>query len=127
MKSPWMKRTRKRIDKPIPLGRILGEALRASQINVDLELYRLWEEWSDLVGPAIAQNAWPEGIKGKLLLVNVSSSPWMQQLQYLKSELMEKLNTALGKKAVEDIRFKVGPVNPDAGKVDDAVGPRRQG
>jgi predicted nucleic acid-binding Zn ribbon protein len=98
------------MDKPTALGRILGEALRASEIDVDLEIYRLWEEWTDLVGPAIAQNASPEAIKGKLLLVNVSSSPWMQQLQYLKSELMEKLNTALGRNAVEDIRFKIGPV-----------------
>jgi predicted nucleic acid-binding Zn ribbon protein len=98
------------MDQPVPLGSVLEEAMRASKIDVDLDVYRLWEEWTHLVGPAIAQNASPEAIKGKLLLVNVSSSPWMQQLQYLKSELMEKLNTALGRNAVEDIRFKIGPV-----------------
>jgi flagellar basal body-associated protein FliL len=34
----------------------------------------------------------------------------MQQLHYLKDELMEKLNSALGKESVKDIRFKIGPV-----------------
>jgi predicted nucleic acid-binding Zn ribbon protein len=62
------------------------------------------------VGPTIAQNAQPAAIKGKLLLVHVSSAPWTQQLHYLKDELMEKLNSALGKESVKDIRFKIGPV-----------------
>lgn len=105
-----MRPVRKKMDKPAPLGGILKKALKASNIEVDLELYRLWEQWADLVGPAIAQNARPEAIKGKLLLVNVSSAPWMQQLQYLKSELIEKLNSALGMEALKDIRFKIGPV-----------------
>ena len=99
------------MDKPAPLGGILKQAMKASNIEVDLQIYRLWEKWPDLAGPAIAQNARPEAIKGKLLLVNVSSAPWMQQLQYLKYELLEKLNGALGCKAVEDIRFKIGPVD----------------
>jgi predicted nucleic acid-binding Zn ribbon protein len=63
-----------------------------------------------VVGAAIAQNTRPEAIKGKLLLVNVSSAPWMQQLQFLKPELIDKLNQTLGKELVEDIRFQIGQV-----------------
>jgi predicted nucleic acid-binding Zn ribbon protein len=106
-----MRSVRNRMEKPALLRGILNKALKASNIEIDLELLKLWEQWSDLVGPEIAQNARPAVIKKKLLLVNVSSAPWMHQLQYLKSELMEKLNAALGKKAVEDIRFKIGPVD----------------
>ena len=106
-----MTRARKSMDKPAPLGGVLQDVLKASNIDVDLQLYRLWEQWADLVGTTIAQNARPAAIKGKLLLVNVSSAPWMQQLQYLKPELMEKLNSAFGREAVEDIRFKIGPVD----------------
>ena len=47
-------------------------------------------------------------------MVNVSSAPWMQQLQFLKPELIEKLNETLGKELVEDIRFKIGPVDAGA-------------
>lgn len=88
----------------------MQKTLEASSIDVDLNLYRLWERWTDLVGLTIAENARPAAIKGGLLLVHVSSAPWMQQLHYLKGELMEKLNSALGKESVKDIRFKIGPV-----------------
>jgi len=102
------------MDKPAPLGTVLQQALKASRIDVDLDAYRLWQQWNDVVGPAIAENTRPEAIKGKLLLVNVSSAPWMHQLQFLKPELIEKLNETLGKELVGDIRFKIGPVDRDA-------------
>jgi len=102
------------MDRPAALGTILQQALKASRIDVDLDAYRLWQQWKDLVGPAIAENTRPEAIKGKLLLVHVSSAPWMQQLQFLKPELIEKLNETIGKEVVGDIRFKIGPMNGDA-------------
>ena len=106
-----MLRQRKKMAKPAPLGTILQQAIKATRIDVDLDAFRLWQQWKDVVGPEIAENTKPEAIKGKLLLVNVSSAPWMQQLQFLKPELIEKLNQALGKELVKDIRFKIGTVN----------------
>jgi len=102
------------MDRPAPLGTILQQAIEASRIDVDLDAYRLWQQWKDVVGPAIAENTRPEAIKGKLLLVHVSSAPWMHQLQFLKPELIEKLNETIGKEVVGDIRFKIGPMNGDA-------------
>ena len=102
------------MDRPAALGTVLQQALKASRIDVDLDAYRLWQQWKDVVGPAIAENTRPEAIKGKLLLVHVSSAPWMQQLQFLKPELIEKLNETIGKEVVGDIRFKIGPMNGDA-------------
>lgn len=102
---------RKKLDKPADLGSILQDAMKASRLDVHLDAYRLWQKWEDTVGPTIAQNAKPEAIKGKLLLVNVSSAPWMQQLQFLKTELIEKVNESLGREVIHDIRFKIGPVD----------------
>jgi len=102
------------MDKPAPLGTILQQAIEAAKIDVDLDAYRIWQQWKDVVGPAIAENTRPEAIKGKLLVVHVSSAPWMQQLQFLKPELIEKLNATIGTEVVGDIRFKIGPVNRDA-------------
>ena len=102
--------------KPDQLGNVLENALKATNMQIELSLQRLWRQWDDLVGPAIAKNARPAAIKGKLLLVNVSSAPWMQQLQYLKNDLMEKLNAAFDTPIVKDIRFKIGPM--DDGKMD---------
>ena len=102
------------MDKPGHLGTILQQAIESAKIDVDLDAYRIWQQWKDVVGPAIAENTRPEAIKGKLLVVHVSSAPWMQQLQFLKPELIEKLNETIGKEVVGDIRFKIGPVNRDA-------------
>ncbi|MCK4389706.1 MAG: DUF721 domain-containing protein [Desulfobacterales bacterium] len=102
---------RKKMDEPVHIGTILQQAIEASKIDVDLKACRLWQQWKDVVGPAVAQNTRPEAIKGKLLLVNVSSAPWMQQLQFLKSELIGKLNETIGKEVVRDIRFRIGPVD----------------
>jgi predicted nucleic acid-binding Zn ribbon protein len=96
--------------KPDQLGNVLESALKASNLQISLSLHRLWRQWDNLVGPAIAKNARPAAIKGKLLLVNVSSAPWMQQLQYMKNDLMEKLNDAFDKQIVTDVRFQIGPI-----------------
>ncbi len=104
------KPTRKRLKSPLPVGEILQDALKASKININLETCKLWDLWDNVVGPAIARNAQPETIKGSLLIVHVSGAPWMHHLQFMKEELIEKLNKVLGEKAVSDIRFKIGPL-----------------
>lgn len=105
-------RIRKKMGKPAPLEAILTKALRHSNIDVDLELNILWNQWTALVGPTISQNATPAVIKEGMLIVNVSNAPWMQQLQFLKTEIMDKLNNAVGSETIKDIRFKIGPVAP---------------
>lgn len=105
-----MKTSRRRQRKPQALGGILEDVLKRAGIDAYRGLHRIWKQWPDLVGPAIAENTKPTAIKGKYLLVNVSSAPWMQELQYLKPELIRKLNQAFEKEIVSDIRFQIGPV-----------------
>jgi predicted nucleic acid-binding Zn ribbon protein len=42
--------------------------------------------------------------------VNVTSSTWMHQLQFLKKDIIKQINHALGKELVEEIKFKIGPI-----------------
>lgn len=90
------------------IGTILTRSLRACQNRGDVEMLKIWEIWDGAVGDAIAQNARPSTFKGHLLQVNVSSSSWLYHLNFLKKELMEKLNTALGSPMVRDMTFKIG-------------------
>ena len=76
----------------------------------DSEMTRIWALWDETMGVTIAENARPAAFKGHLLVVQVTSSPWMQQLQFLKNELIQKLNSALGKELVRDIKFKIGSI-----------------
>jgi hypothetical protein len=47
-------------------------------------------------------------MKGKLLLVYVSSPVWLHEMRFLKTDLIDKINLLLGPPGVKDIRFKVG-------------------
>jgi len=76
----------------------------------DSDMIRIWALWDKTMGVTIAENARPAAFKGQLLVVQVASSPWMQQLQFLKKDIIQKLNSALGKELVQEIKFKIGPI-----------------
>jgi len=68
------------------------------------EIKLLWHA----IGEDVDKNSKPVSIKNKILIVNVSSSPWMQQLQFIKYDIIEFINCNFGKKVILDIRFKIG-------------------
>jgi len=100
-------------DKPsdfVHIRNILDDVLKPYRSKPDFELKELWRLWDEAVGETIAQNARPAAFKGKLLIVHVSSSTWVHQLQFLKNDMIIKLNAALGKPLLEEIKFKIGPL-----------------
>ena len=90
------------------IGSILSDVLNTYRQDADTELLKVWQVWDDVVGGVIAQNAKPAAFKGKILIVHVSSSTWIHQLQFLKKEMIVKLNSAFGKVLIEDLKFKIG-------------------
>ncbi len=100
-------------DKPsdfVHIGNVIDGVLKNYRSEPDYELTKVWRLWDEAVGETIASNARPAAFKGKLLIVHVISSTWIHQLQFLKNDLMAKLNDALGKPLVEEIKFKIGPL-----------------
>ena len=92
------------------IGNILADVLKSYRRESDADLVQVWQVWDQIVGDVIAQNARPAAFKGKILLVHVSSSTWIHQLQFLKNEMIEKLNKAQGKALIDDLKFKIGPL-----------------
>ena len=101
---------RKKSKKSVHIGSILNDVLKTLRPEADGGLVRVWQLWDEVVGRTIAENARPAAFKGRLLLVHVASSPWIHQLQFLKKDIIEKLNAALGQDLIKDIKFKIGPV-----------------
>ncbi len=92
------------------IGGIIKKVLKTCRHESDEELSQIWSLWDNIVGEAIAENARPAAFKGKLLLVHVTSSVWIHQLQFLKNSIIVKVNDTLGKELIEEIKFKIGPV-----------------
>lgn len=63
--------------------------------------------WSQ-IGDDISANTAPISFKNSILVVKVSSSPWMQQLQFMKLELIDFINASFGEKVLHDIKFRLG-------------------
>jgi len=98
------------------LGQVLDKSLKRMEISPRLEEYGVWPIWNDIVGTTIARNAQPEKIRNGTLFVKVSSPVWMQQLQYMKEMIVEKLNQRLKADIVKNIFFVVGRIqieNPE--------------
>jgi predicted nucleic acid-binding Zn ribbon protein len=95
----------------VHIGRIIDDVISQYRRESDGELTRVWQIWDGTVGEAIATNAQPAAFKGNLLLVHVTNSTWIHQLQFLKADIISKINAALGKPLVEEIKFKIGPLS----------------
>ena len=95
----------------VHIGNIINGVLKQYRTESDFELKAVWRLWDETVGDTIAQNAQPAAFKGNLLIVHVSSSTWIHQLQFLKKDVISRLKSALGKPLLKEIKFKVGPLN----------------
>ena len=93
------------------LGVVLDQSLKRFDLTPRLDQYGVWPIWNDVVGKTIAQNAQPEKIRNGTLFVKVSSPVWMQQLQFMKEMIVEKLNQRLKGEVVKTIFFMVGRVD----------------
>ena len=67
----------------------------------------LFDRWEELVGPSIAAHAKPVSLRGGHLRVEVDSSAWASQLQFMTTELVERCCSALGPGAVKQIDIRV--------------------
>lgn len=92
------------------IGNVVGEVLNRCRSESDIGMTEVWRLWESAVGKEIAENACPAAFKGTMLLVHVTSSTWIHELQFLKKDIIKKVNDALGEEQVEEIKFKIGPI-----------------
>lgn len=93
-----------------PIGQVLETIVERCRCDTGGGIAHLARVWKAMIGPPITDHAKPFAVKGRLLLVHVSSSVWLHQLGFLKTELLHKLNRGLKNEPITDIRFKIGPL-----------------
>lgn len=105
-----MKSDRKENAQFVHIGDVIEKVLSGCRYERDDQLSNIWDAWAKAVGPDISKNAKPAAIRGATLVVNVSGSSWLHQLRFLKEDMIGKINQSIGKDAVRELKFKVGPV-----------------
>jgi predicted nucleic acid-binding Zn ribbon protein len=96
--------------RPAAIGDLLSAILRGTPAEIRLKEGRIWVVWESAVGSRIALHAQPIAFREGTLTLAVDSAPWMQQLNFLKRELVAKVNGELGEELVKDIHLKAGKI-----------------
>ena len=97
--------------KPQSIHSILEKTLKALEIDVPLKSYSIWGAWKEIVGDSVALQTQPRSIRNRILFIDVSHPTWIQQLQFLKPTLLEKINAFLREPYIQDIRFRLGKIS----------------
>jgi predicted nucleic acid-binding Zn ribbon protein len=92
-----------RPSRPTRIGDVLRVVLERLPPASPLADYALWAHWDAIVGPTLARHARPQRLRRGVLSVAVDSAEWMQEVQFLKHELCERLNARLGRQAVREV------------------------
>ena len=102
-KRPKMKR-------PAVVSDLLSALLRGTPAEQRLKEGRIWMVWEDAVGSGIAAHAQPAAFRNGVLTLHVDSGPWLQQLNFLKKDLIRKVNDELEEEMVKELQLKAGKV-----------------
>jgi len=103
-------RRRKGSSTPRLLGEILPETLKMKSLHLPMKDRTLIDAWNRAVGPQIGAKAQADRLRDDVLYVRVASSVWMHELQFMKQDILSKLNGILGEMKVAQIRFFIGEV-----------------
>ena len=60
--------------------------------------------WEEVVGKSVAKNCTSEEVKHGILIVRALTPVWRNEIAIKKKEILEKLNTKLGKETIKDMR-----------------------
>jgi predicted nucleic acid-binding Zn ribbon protein len=94
--------------KPSSLGDILGGCLNQPGLRSKMREQKILDAWDRVVGRAIAEVTQPARVRNRVLQVKVVNSIWMQELQFHKPLMIQKLNEFLGDPLLQDLRFVLG-------------------
>ena len=88
-----------------PLKRILEGVLREKAFRGDIEAFRVFGEWEQIVGQPLASHTRPARLTEKYLYIEVDDHLWLAQLKYMKADMLKKIDRALKPGLFEDLKF----------------------
>ena len=91
---------------PSHIKKVLGTSFPFLGFGKRIKEFKVLRAWPEIVGENIALRARPLSIKRSILYVEVTSAPWMNELQYHKETIIEKTNALLGEGYIKNVIFK---------------------
>lgn len=84
---------------------ILPGLARQNGWELQLDLHSIFGKWDAIADPDTAEHSRPLKISRGILWIEVDNSAWLQQLRYMKYQLLESINSSLRQSRIEDIKY----------------------
>ncbi|MDD8018205.1 MAG: DUF721 domain-containing protein [Bacteroidota bacterium] len=88
------------------LGSVLDALVKSLGIGQQVEQYKIFDLWGQIVGEQVAKVSSPERIHNGTLTVTVSNAPWRNELTFRKKEILEKIHAVTQSQSISDIKFR---------------------
>jgi hypothetical protein len=86
-------------------GDILRRFWRNPEYQRVLRLVALWDSWSEIVGPEVAELARPLGHNKTTLLLGVEDAVAMQEISFQTPDILRMVNASLGESVFDKVRL----------------------
>jgi hypothetical protein len=115
---------------PEAIGELLGRARGQPLLRAAAAVLEIRRAWGEIAGEVLARRSEPAAISGERLIVHVTSNAWLNELQFMREELLERLQQSLPRAGVQALEVRIGPVSfteeaDDDGGTDGDVEPPR--
>lgn len=91
------------------LGDLLPKVWENLRLDQKLAESQLLVVWKQAIDPTVAAHAQPVGLVKGTLFVSVDSNVWLSEIvRYRRKEILDRLQTVVGRELVQRISFRVG-------------------
>jgi hypothetical protein len=94
-----------RREDPKPIGVLLEEVLAENGYLTVCKENSILRIWPSIVGKEFAQYSQCERVENGIVYIRVASSPWRQEVAYLKETLLKRIQTDFDCPSIKDIIF----------------------
>ncbi|PIR26231.1 MAG: hypothetical protein COX62_00030 [Deltaproteobacteria bacterium CG_4_10_14_0_2_um_filter_43_8] len=99
-----------------PIANVFSSSAKKAGWEKGIERYALWEKWAKITGASVAKHTSPAKWLGRTLLIHVSNSSWLQELTFMKQDIIKKIKESYPELVLNDLKFQVGPLQKPARK-----------
>ena len=103
----------RRAGQPTPIGELLGRAQGQSLLRAAATVLELRKAWPEIAGAVLAERSEPAAIAGRKLIVYVTSNVWLSEFNFVKLELLERLQQAIPAAGLNELVGRVGPLSSE--------------
>ena len=87
---------------------VVEKAMKGIGLEDRFNEEQIFEAWTDLVPPFIAENARPVALDRKTLVIQVLHSSVHYELERMKGLILKKMQEQFGDRNIREVRFRLG-------------------